>query len=178
MLHTPRHEPSVVVVRASEIEPERIGWIWSGTIPRGRVTGLVGFPGLGKSQVAMDIAATVSTGRPWPGGIVNGNAGDVIILSAEDDVAHTIVPRLIAAGANRTRVHVVKAIKDKDGIERTFNLALDLDRLEKECDLGLVRLVMIDPVSAYLGTTTARGFNRNYGADVRTIVSAGAIIPH
>ena len=104
------------------------------------------------------------------GGIVNGNAGDVIILSAEDDVAHTIVPRLIAAGANRTRVHVVKAIKDKDGIERAFNLALDLDRLEKECDLGLVQLVMIDPVSAYLGTTTGRGFNRNYGADVRTIL--------
>jgi putative DNA primase/helicase len=136
----------------------------------GRVTGLVGYPGLGKSKVAIDIAATVSTGRQWPGGAANGNAGDVIILLAEDEVAHTIVPRLIAAGANRTRVHVVKAIKDKDGIERAFNLALDLDRLEKEYDLGLVQLVMIDPVSAYLGTTTGRGINRNYGADVRTIL--------
>src|SRR4029077_7957482 len=63
---TPRHESSIVVLRASEIEPQRIGWVWPGIIARGRVTGLVGYPGLGKSQVAMDVAATVSTGRQWP----------------------------------------------------------------------------------------------------------------
>jgi RecA-family ATPase len=158
-----------MLVRTSEIEPERINWIWPGIIGSGRVTGIVGYPGLGKSQVAIDVAATVSTGREWPGGVANGNAGDVLVLSAEDDVAHTIVPRLIAAGANRTRVHVVKAIIE-DGVERAFSLSLDLDRLEKEYDLGLVRLVMIDPVTAYLGTTTGRRINRNYGADVRTIL--------
>jgi putative DNA primase/helicase len=167
---TPRREPSVLVVRTSEIEPERIVWVWPGTIASGRVTGLVGYPGLGKSQVAMDIAATVSTGRQWPGGAANGNPGDVIILSAEDDVAHTIVPRLIAAGADRTRVHLVKAIKGDDGVERAFSLRIDLDRLEKDYDLGLVQLVMIDPVSAYLGAATGRGINRNNGADVRTIL--------
>jgi putative DNA primase/helicase len=170
MPHTPRHEHRIMLVRTSEIEPERITWIWPGIIASGRVTGLVGYPGLGKSQVAIDIAATVSTGREWPGGVANSNAGHVIILSAEDDVAHSIVPRLIAAGVNRDRIHVIKAIKGNDGAERAFNLALDLHRLEKEYDLRLVRLMMIDPVSAYLSTTTGRSVNRNYGADVRTIL--------
>src|SRR3984893_1996037 len=101
---TSRQAPSVVLVRTSEIEPERIGWRWRGTIARGRITGLVGYPGLGKSQVAIDVASTISTGRLWPGGATNGTAGDVIILAAEDDAADTIVPRLIAARANLTRV--------------------------------------------------------------------------
>ena len=74
-------------------------WVWPGIIARAKVTGLVGHPGLGKSQVATDLAATVSTGRPWPGGVANDCAGEVIVLSAEDDAADTGVPRLIAAGA-------------------------------------------------------------------------------
>jgi putative DNA primase/helicase len=87
-----------------------------------KVTGLVGHPGLGKSQVATDLAATVSTGRPWPGGVENDSAGEVIVLSAEDDAADTGVPRLIAAGADRTRVNLVVAVEDRCG-ERRFNLA-------------------------------------------------------
>jgi putative DNA primase/helicase len=147
---TSRQAPSVVLVRTSEIEPERIGWLWPGIIARGKITGLVGYPGLGKSQVAIDVASTVSTGRLWPDGAANGNAGEVIILAAEDDAADTLVPRLIAAGANLTDVHVVKAVKGDDGVERPFNLAVDLDRLENEYDLRRVRLLVVDPVSAYL----------------------------
>jgi hypothetical protein len=172
---TPQQEPpkapSVVLLPTSEIEPERIGWIWPGIIASGRITGLVGYPGLGKSQVAIDVAATVSSGRNWPGDGPNGDAGDVIILAAEDDAADTIVPRLIAAGANRTRVHVVKAVEGDDGVERAFNLAVDLDRLEKEHGLGQVRLLVIDPISAYPGTMKSKGINRNHGADVRTVLN-------
>ena len=91
-------------------------------------------------------------GRLWPGGGANDNAGEVIILAAEDDAADTIVPRLLAAGANLTDVHVVKAVRGDDGIERPFSLAVDLDRLEKEYDLHRVRLLIVDPISAYLGT--------------------------
>jgi putative DNA primase/helicase len=166
----PVQSPSVVLVPASDIEPERVGWIWPGVIASGRVTGLVGHPGLGKSQVAMDLAATVSTGRPWPGGVANENAGSVIILSAEDDPADTIVPRLIAAGADCAAVHMVKAVKERDGVERAFSLADDLDRLENEYDLRQARLLVVDPVSAYLGTTKSTGVNRNYGTDVRTVL--------
>jgi hypothetical protein len=161
--------PTVILTRALDITPEKIEWLWPGTIASGRVTGLVGYPGLGKSQVAMDLAATVSSGHGWPGGITNERAGDVIVLAAEDDPADTIVPRLMAAGADRSHVHIVKAVKDGAGGERSFNLASDLDRLEREKDLMHVRLVIIDPISAYLGSTRDKRINRNQGGDVRAI---------
>jgi putative DNA primase/helicase len=154
---------SVIMVRTSEIVPESVGWLWQGFIAIGRLTGLVGYPGLGKSQVGLDLAATVSTGRDFPGGTSNGKAGDVIILSAEDDPADTIVPRLIAAGADRGRIHIVKAVKDGNG-ERPFSVSVDLDRLEREYDLRKVKLLVIDPVSSYLGPA-----NRNNGGEVRLI---------
>ena len=166
----PQASRTIVMVPTSEIAPARINWIWPGIIASGSVTGLVGYPGLGKSQVAIDIAATVSTGRQWPGDAANGNAGDVIILSAEDDVAHTIVPRLIAAGANRDRVHAVKAVKEDDRVERAFNLALDLDQLDKDNDIGPVKLLVIDPVSAYLTPTKGRRVDRNNAGDARAIL--------
>jgi hypothetical protein len=141
-----RYHARVLTVRASEIVPEPVRWVWPGIIARAKVTGLVGHPGLGKSQVATDLAATVSTGRPWPGGVANDTAGEVIVLSAEDDAADTGVPRLIAAGADRTRVNLVMAVEDRCG-ERRFNLAHDLDRLEKDLDLRGVNLLVIDPTS-------------------------------
>jgi putative DNA primase/helicase len=165
---TERPAPGIVMVRTSAITPEKIDWIWPGIIVSGRATGLVGYPGLGKSQAAIDFAATVSTGRAWPGGAANSAAAQVIILSAEDDLADTIVPRLIAAGADRERVSIVTAVKD-GSVERPFNLAVDLDRLEKEFDLRQVRLLIIDPVSAYLGTLKNARVNRNNGGDVRAI---------
>jgi putative DNA primase/helicase len=159
--------PSVVLVRTSDIVPEKIEWLWQGFIASGRLIGLVGYPGLGKSQVVIDLAATVSTGRDFPGGGSNGKPGHVIILSAEDHPADTIVPRLIAAGADLNRVHIVQAVKDGNR-ERPFNLSLDLDRLEKEYPLSEVKLVVIDPASAYLGTATGNRINRNSSGDVRT----------
>ena len=85
----------------------------------------------------------------------NGNRGRVIILSAEGDAADMIVPRLIAAGGPRPRRH-------RQGGRRWRRLgacvqfATDLDRLAKEYDLKEVRLVLIDPVSAYLGSAKGK----------------------
>jgi putative DNA primase/helicase len=67
-------------------------------------------------------------------------------------------------------VHVIRAIKDNDGVERAFNLTVDLDRLEKEYDLRMVKLLVIDPVTGYLGTN-GRGVSRNHGADVRKLLN-------
>jgi putative DNA primase/helicase len=166
---SPPVEPSIIMTRVSDITPEKIEWLWPGIIASGRVTGIVGLPGIGKSQLVLDVAARVSTGRDWPGGASNGKPGQVIILSAEDNPSDTIVPRLIAAGADLDRIHIVMAVKDSDGVERTFNLAVDLDRLEKEYDLRQVRLLEIDPVSAYLGSIEGKRINRNHGGDVRAI---------
>jgi putative DNA primase/helicase len=85
---------------------------------------------------------------------------------AEDDIEDTVVPRLIAAGADLTRIHIVKTMR-KDGKERTFNLVTDLPELRKTVErIGNVVLVIIDPMSAYVGvgkvntssTTDVRGF--------------------
>lgn len=166
----PQHkQQSILMVCASNIAPERTEWLWPNIIASGRVTGIVGCPGLGKSQVCIDIAARVSAGRDWPGGIANGAPGDVIILSAEDDLAQTIVPRLMAADAECRRVRIIKAVKDRNGSERQFSLACDLDRLEREEDLRGVKLVVIDPATAYLGSNQGKRINRNVGDHVREL---------
>jgi AAA domain len=95
--------------RASDVRPERLEWIWPGRIARGKVALLGGPPGLGKSQVTANVAAIVSIGGHWPCAEGRSPQGDVIILSAEDGIADTIVPRLIAAGANRERIRIVAA---------------------------------------------------------------------
>jgi putative DNA primase/helicase len=78
----------------------------------------------------------------------------VIILSAEDGAADTVVPRLMAAGADRNRVHVVPAVRNADGSRRTLNLQNDFDLLERKIrEIGDVALVGVDPVSSYLGKT-------------------------
>ncbi len=133
-------------VPANTVAPQRVAWLSPGRIPLGRLTVLDGDPGLGKSTVTLDLAARVTTGRPMPNG-APGVGGGVVILSAEDGVADTIRPRLDAAGAACARVRVV-------GVDHAL-LAIpgDLPELERAiADVGPV-LVVVDPLSAYLGAT-------------------------
>jgi putative DNA primase/helicase len=142
----------LVCIRASDVVPKKYDWIWSGRIARGKHTTVAGDPGLGKSQIAIAIAATVSTGSHWPCDEGRAPLGNVIILSAEDGIDDTLVPRLIAAGADRERVHIIEATREEDGKKRTFNLQADLDLLEREITrIGDVALVIVDPISSYLG---------------------------
>jgi putative DNA primase/helicase len=145
--------------RASDIRPERLVWIWGGRIARGKVMLIGGPPGLGKSQVTANIAATVSSGERWPCNEGGAPEGDVIILSAEDGIADTIVPRLIAADANLDRIHIVAAATKPDGTGRkTFSLKTDVDLLERTvARIGTVRLIIIDPISAYMGGADGNG---------------------
>lgn len=89
----------LVLRRVSDVPLEKISWLWPGRIARGKLTVIAGHPGLGKSQVTAWMAATVTTGRPWPGSDQRAAPSNVLILNAEDAVADTIRPRLIAAGA-------------------------------------------------------------------------------
>jgi len=145
--------------RASDIQPERLEWIWPGRIARGKAALVGGPPGLGKSQVTANIAATVSTGGRWPCDEGRAPQGDVVILSAEDGIADTIVPRLIAAGADTNSVHIVAAATKLDGTGRkTFSLKTDVDLLEElSRGIGTVRLIIIDPISAYMGGADGNG---------------------
>lgn len=159
----------LVISRASDIQPEPITWLWPGRIAIGKQTLAAGEPGLGKSQLATFIASTVTTGGDWPGGEGRAPLGNVVILSAEDGVTDTIVPRLIAAGADRERVFVVSAVRNEDsGGRRTFNLQADLALLEdKLTTIGHVRLVIIDPISSYMGS-----IDSHKNTDVRGVLEA------
>jgi hypothetical protein len=120
-----------VVTQLSTIEPEVVAWLWPARVARGKITVLAGDPGLGKSFVTLDVAARITTGRPWPdGGAVE--PGDVVLLSAEDGPADTIRPRIDALGGDPTRVYLVRAIRDADG-ERPVSLDRDLAAVERDC---------------------------------------------
>ena len=148
----PRSQPNgYVLVRASDIIPRPMDWLWQGHLLRGSQELLTGIPGGGKSQIHCALVAYVTTGGVWPDGANGIPAGNAIMLTAEDCLDQTIVPRLIAAGANRERVFILKKIR-KDNKERMFLLSEDLEELERMIDkIGDVRLITIDPITAYMG---------------------------
>jgi putative DNA primase/helicase len=158
MVELPSEQPDqapsgaeLIVQCAADVKPEPVEWLWRGRVALGKLTLVAGEAGLGKSQVSIAMAAAVTTGGEWP--CTEGRAlqGDVIILSAEDGMADTIVPRLMEAGADLKRVHIINAVKDASG-RRGFNLSADLDLLERKIsESDNVRLIIIDPISSYLG---------------------------
>ena len=164
---------SPVITSAASIEPKAIEHLWPGVLYMGKPTLIVGDPGLGKSLVTADIAARVSTGRVWPLGTENSGAGDVVMCSAEDDPGDTIVPRLIAAGADRNRVEFFDGVleTDADGEERMKALALDrhIDQLAAVAarKKGRLKLVIVDPVAAFLGATDS-----HKNAEIRGLLAA------
>ncbi|OKO68273.1 AAA family ATPase [Bradyrhizobium sp. AS23.2] len=149
----------LIAHRASDLEPEKLVWVWPGRIPEGKLVLLGGPPGLGKSQLTAFMSATVSNGGHWPCGEGSTLPGDVIFMSAEDGVQDTIIPRLMAAGADRDRVHIVLAATKPDGTGRkTFSLKTDVDLLEEMArKIGTVRLIIVDPISAYMGGSDGNG---------------------
>ena len=168
----PAHVDSFPVAyrRLSNIAGRPVRWLWPGRIARGKVSLIAGNPGTGKSQLAAALAAIVTRGAPWP---VEGSPcspGNVVILSAEDDAEDTLRPRLEAAGAELARVYILDAVWDtgkRHHTRRPFNLATDLGRLGALLTrLTEVALVVIDPVSAYLGGTDSHRY-----AEVRALLA-------
>ena len=158
-------EDGLVTVRASDVPAEAIDWLWRGRLPMGKVSVLAGEGGLSKSMLLCWIAATVSSGGLWPNNEGRSRIGSTIILSAEDDIADTVIPRLMAAGANLHKIHLVRAVKE-EGVTRTFNLQSDLQKIEGLFDsLGDVVLLILDPVTSYLGKTDS-----HKNADVRSVL--------
>lgn len=155
----------------ADVQPQQIQWLWPGRLALGKLVIIAGDPGLGKSLLTANIAATVSQGRAWPHGSTNSAVGSVILLSAEDDPGDTIRPRLDAADANCNRIHVLQAIYEESeegkATQRTFSLQRDLPVVEELLNsLNDCRLVVIDPISAYLD-----GAESHNNTDVRGMLA-------
>jgi putative DNA primase/helicase len=138
---------------AADIKPEHVDWLVDQSFPLGMLAVIGGQPGLGKSQISINLAAGVTTGKGLPGTGGFSNLGSVIILANEDDAARTIRPRLDAAGADTSKVHIVEGVAREGADIDMFQLDQDIAELrERALQLGDVRLIIIDPPSAYLGT--------------------------
>jgi hypothetical protein len=156
----------LVFRRASDIQPEKIQWLWPQRIALRKPCLIAGPPGWGKSQLTTHLASIVSSGGVWCT-TETCSTGDVIIFSAEDDPEDTIRPRLEASGANLDRIRIIEAVKDKKGKERCFNLRLHLAPLAAMLsNFPLTTLVIIDPISSYLG-----GVDSHNNTDVRSVMA-------
>lgn len=133
----------------SEVEPERVEWLWESRIPYGKITVIDGNPGLGKSTVTTDLAARVSVGKSWPDG-AECEASSVVIMSAEDGLADTIRPRFDAAGGDPTKAVTISTVPDAEGNERQIAIPDDLSIIEQVIERVQARLVVIDPLMAFL----------------------------
>lgn len=160
-------QTDAVGVFLSEVEPEQVLWLWDRRLPLGKLTVLDGDPGLGKSTVAFDLAARLTRGRAMPDGTGGGKAAGVVVLSAEDGLTDTIVPRLIAAGADRSRVLALQACPDSDGKgEHPPALPDDIEYVRAAIVRAEARLVIIDPLMAYLSGDT----NSHRDQDIRRVL--------
>jgi len=161
-----------VLVNLADVEPEPIRWLWSNRIPLGKLSLIVGDPDQGKSLTTLDFTARVTRGRLWPDNAESTGRGGVVLLSAEDDPADTIRPRLDAANADPARVALLQAVEwydteTKRPTTRPFNLTRDLPALREAVEgLPDCRMVVIDPVSAYMGRTDS-----HRDADVRGVLA-------
>lgn len=146
-------------------------WLWPGRIPLGKIALLSGDPNLGKSLITIEMAARVSADRDWPFDAPIPKAGRALLLAAEDDVADTIRPRLEAAGANLDRVDVLLSQSAGGDRRRPVSLARDAVAIADLADKGNYRLIVIDPITAYLD-----GSDINDQQEVRGVLSELSLV--
>ncbi len=151
--HRTRSQPSAGLLfeRMDSMQPEPVEWIWPGYLARGKLTLLAGDPGVGESQISLAVAAVVTRGAKWPDGSL-APRGSVLLLTAEDAAKDTVRPRLDAVDADLARVHRLKSVSIGETMD-TFSLQRDLAALgAKLTEIGDVVLVVIDPITSYLGS--------------------------
>jgi RecA-family ATPase len=146
--------PDPRVIRASEVEDEVVTWLWAGRIPYGKLSAIVGDPALGKSTISLDMAARITVGAGMPDGAPGGVPRNVLVMSAEDGLADTIVPRLRAAGANDERVFFLDDTDEAGDPLPHPTLPDAVPTIEAAVQTQDVALLVIDPLSAFLGSNT------------------------
>jgi len=141
-----KYKSGVRLVRGDEVIIKPVDWLWDGYMPRSKVVLLAGDPELGKTTIAINIAATITTAGTWPDGSVCGKAGNVLIWSGEDGIEDTLAPRLKAAGADMSKCHFIAAVEEEE-VSRNFDPARDIERLEaRMSEIPDLALLILDPI--------------------------------
>ncbi len=135
----------VELICTADLEPESIRWIWNNWLAAGKFHILAGAPGTGKTTIGLNIAATITRGGQWPDG-TKSESGNVLIWSGEDDPQDTLLPRLLAHGADRQRAYFISDVFEHNK-PRAFDPSRDIPKLyEKASQINGVRLIVVDPI--------------------------------
>lgn len=148
----------------SDIASQEVEWLWYPYIPYGRITIVQGDPGEGKTTFVLQIAALLSSGRALPVCDQAASPQNVIYQSAEDGIADTIKPRLIAAGADCTRIAFID--------DKLNPLTLDDERIEHAIHKCNARLLVLDPLQAFAGANS----DMHRANDMRPLLHRLAVI--
>jgi hypothetical protein len=141
----------ITTERADKIAPRKLRWLWPDRIPLGKVTVFAGLPGQGKSLATVDIGARLTTAREYPDCPNPLPASEVLFVAGEDDPEDALIPRLMAAGADRSRIHWLKGVRD-NGKDDSLRLDMDIAGIKQFLDDHRdIRLVVLDPISNHLG---------------------------
>lgn len=138
-------ETKVNIICGSDFDPEPIVWVWNDWLAAGKFHILAGAPGTGKTTIALSLAATVTRGDEWPDG-TTCQPGNILIWSGEDDRKNTLLPRLLAHGADAKRTYFIENIEENSK-PRLFDPSRDIGQLcEAVSKIGDVRFIIVDPV--------------------------------
>ena len=165
------------LIKMSEIQSEEIEWLWYPFIPYGKLTIIQGDPGDGKTTLALNIAAKLSRGESLDEEMKISEPINIIYQTAEDGLADTVKPRLELADADCERILVID--------ESSEALSMADERLEEAIKLTNAKLLILDPIQAYLGAGTdinraneARDMTKKLGALAEKHKCAVLLIGH
>ena len=165
------------LIKMSDIQSEEIEWLWYPFIPYGKLTIIQGDPGDGKTTLALNIAAKLSRGESLDEEMKISEPINIIYQTAEDGLADTVKPRLELADADCERILVID--------ESSEALSMADERLEEAIKLTNAKLLILDPIQAYLGAGTdinraneARDMTKKLGALAEKYKCAVLLIGH
>lgn len=165
------------MIRMSEVQSQEIEWLWYPFIPYGKLTIIQGDPGDGKTTMVLNLAAKLSKGEALDENMKVTEPVNVIYQTAEDGLADTVKPRLELAGADCERIIVID--------ESDKSLSMVDERLEEAIVRTGARLLILDPIQAYLGggmdmnrANEARDMTKKLGALAEKTKCAIILIGH
>ena len=144
--HRAANPNGVDIISLDQVKMEPIDWLIQNWLPAGKLTLLAGQAGTGKTQLAISIAAMLSSGSALPDGTISPLL-NTLMWSGEDDISTVITPRFKAASAQMHRIHLIQGVTELNGQSRPFDFASDLSDLKAKAEqIGDIGLVIIDPI--------------------------------